>query len=204
MSNTIPLILATRNAHKAKEIAEILPPEYEARTLADYPGAPEVEETGRTFAANAALKACAISAAFPGLVLADDSGLCVEALGGYPGILSARYAGGHGDDAANNAKLLRELRAMAGLQPFGACFICAMSLAKGGKEIAAFAGRVNGRITLFPRGSQGFGYDPLFVPEGYNCSMAELPAQTKNRISHRADALRQFADWIRQNGQSLG
>lgn len=195
MPHRIRLILATRNAHKAEEIARILPSEYEVRTLADYPEAPEVEETGRTFAANAALKACNVSAALPGLVLADDSGLCVDALGGYPGILSARYAGEHGNDSANNAKLLRELRAMICLQPFDASFICALSLARGGKEIAAFQGRCDGHITLYPRGNGGFGYDPLFVPQGHDCTMAELPADIKNRLSHRQDALRQFAAW---------
>lgn len=202
MIQRIPLTIATRNPHKAREIAQILPPEYEVHALADYPAAPEVEETGRTFAANAALKACRISAVLPGLVLADDSGLCVDALGGYPGVLSARYAGVHGDDAANNAKLLRELRAMLCLQPFEACFMCAMCLAEGGREEAAFLGRVDGRITLHPRGTKGFGYDPLFIPSGYDCTMAELPAEVKNRISHRADALRQFADWVARRRQA--
>lgn len=193
----IPILIATRNAHKAQEIAAILPPEYKVSTLLDLPDAPEVEETGHTFAANARLKAEGISAVFSGLVLADDSGLCVDTLNGAPGVLSARYAGEHGRDADNNAKLLRELSVLRGWAPFPARFVCALSLAENGHEIAHFCGTVEGRITLHPRGLQGFGYDPLFVPHGYTCTMAELPPAAKNTISHRGNALRQFADWIR-------
>lgn len=193
----IPLLIATRNAHKAQEIAAILPPEYKVSTLLDLPDAPEVEETGFTFAENAELKAVAISSVFRGLVLADDSGLCVDTLNGAPGVLSARYAGEHGQDAENNAKLLRELSVLRGWAPFPARFVCALSLAEHGREIARFLGTVEGRITLHPRGLNGFGYDPLFVPKGYTCTMAELPPAVKNDISHRADALRRFADWIR-------
>lgn len=193
----IPLLIATRNAHKAQEIAAILPPEYAVSTLADLAEAPDIEETGRTFAANARLKAEGISAVFRGLVLADDSGLCVDTLNGAPGVLSARYAGEHGCDAENNAKLLRELSVLRGWAPFPARFVCALSLAEDGCEIAHFCGTVEGRITLHPRGLHGFGYDPLFVPAGYTCTMAELPPSVKNSISHRARALRFFADWIR-------
>ncbi len=192
----IPLLIATRNAHKAQEIAAILPPEYSVSTLLDLPDAPDVEETGHTFADNARLKAEGISAVFRGLVLADDSGLCVDTLNGSPGVLSARYAGEHGQDADNNAKLLRELSVLRGWAPFPARFVCALSLAENGREIAHFHGSVEGRITLHPRGLNGFGYDPLFVPAGYTCTMAELPAAAKNSISHRARALRLFADWI--------
>ncbi len=188
------LILATRNAHKAREIAAMLPPGYELRTLADYPDLPEVEETGRTFAENAALKACAISAALPGLVLADDSGLCVDALCGAPGILSARFAGEHGDDAANNRKLLRELAALPGEAPYSARFACAMSLARGGQELAAFLGTVEGHITLSPSGREGFGYDPLFIPEGHGTTFADMPEAEKNAISHRSRALAQVVE----------
>lgn len=194
-SDKIILTIATRNAHKAEEIAAILPPHFVIRTLADYPEAPEVEETGSTFAANAELKACGISALLPGLVLADDSGLCVDALGGYPGVLSARYSGAHGDDAANNAKLLRELSHMHSEAPFTARFMCAMCVAEGGRKVAEFIGSVEGHITLTPGGNHGFGYDPLFVPQGYTCTMAELSPELKNTISHRANALKQFRDW---------
>lgn len=194
--NKITLIIASRNAHKAQEIAAILPEQYDVRTLADYPQAPDVEETGLTFAANARLKAEGVSAVLPGLVLADDSGLCVDAFNGSPGILSARYAGDHGNDAANNSKLLSELACIPGQAPFTARFMCAMSLAENGREIAAFLGKVEGHITLQPQGSHGFGYDPIFVPNGHTCTMAELPAEQKNAISHRADALRQLAAYF--------
>lgn len=194
------LIIATQNAHKAAEIAAILPPDCTIRTLADFPEMTAPEETGRTFAANAAQKALALSEQVQGWVLADDSGLCVDALGGSPGILSARYAGSHGDDAANNRKLLSELRALPGLAPYSARFVCAMCLAKEGKIQAEFIGELEGQITLQPRGAHGFGYDPLFIPEGYrSTTLAELPAEVKNRISHRARALEQLATLWRQN-----
>lgn len=190
------LIVATRNAHKAQEIAAILPEGYEVRTLADFPDAPEVEETADTFAGNAALKACGISALLPGMVLADDSGLCVDALGGAPGVMSARYAGEHGNDAANNARLLQELAKQP--QPYTARFMCAMCLSEGGRVLAEFIGKVEGCITLTPSGEHGFGYDPLFVPAGYDCTMAQLPAEQKNTISHRADALQQLMQWLKE------
>lgn len=193
----IRLIVATRNAHKAQEIAALLPPLYEVLTLADFPQAPEIEENGTSFAENARLKSCGISALLPGLVLADDSGLCVDALGGAPGVHSARFAGVHGDDAANNRKLLAELSARPGDAPFRARFVCAMSLAEGGRELAAFDGRVEGHITLTPSGKGGFGYDPLFVPEGFEETFADMPAEAKNRISHRSRALRQLLDYLR-------
>lgn len=192
----IRLIVATRNAHKAQEIAALLPPLYEVLTLADFPQAPEIEENGASFAENARLKSCGISALLPGPVLADDSGLCVDALGGAPGVHSARFAGVHGDDAANNRKLLAELSARPGDAPFRARFVCAMSLAEGGRELAAFDGRVEGHITLTPSGKGGFGYDPLFVPEGHGETFADMPVEAKNRISHRSRALRQLLDYL--------
>ena len=190
------LIIATQNAHKAAEIAAILPPTCTIRTLSDFPELPAPEETGHTFAQNAAQKALAISAQLgDSWVLADDSGLCVDALGGSPGILSARYAGEHGNDAANNRKLLAELAALPGLAPFSARFVCAMCLAMGGQVRAEFLGELHGHITLQPRGAHGFGYDPLFIPAGYTSTLAELPASEKNAISHRARALQQLAAW---------
>lgn len=190
------LVIASRNPHKIHEMARILPPGYEVVSLAEYPSAPEVEESGRTFADNARLKALGISAVVPGLVLSDDSGLCVDTLSGYPGVLSARYAGEHGDDMANNRKLLAELRALPGQAPFRARFVCALCLAEGGRVLAGFEGKVEGKITLEPRGERGFGYDPLFVPDGFSCTFAELTEEEKNRVSHRADALRQLADFL--------
>ena len=191
------IIVATQNAHKAAEIAAILPPDCVVRTLADFPNLAAAEETGRTFAANAAQKALAISAQVEGWVLADDSGLCVDALGGSPGILSARYAGEHGNDAANNRKLLGELSALPGEAPYHARFVCALCLAKGGQVCAEFIGELPGVISLQPRGANGFGYDPLFIPQGYpHQTLAELPTEVKNRISHRARALELLAQWV--------
>ena len=192
----IRLIIATRNAHKAQEIAAMLPPRYEVLTLADFPEAPEVEEDGSSFAENARLKSCGISSCLPGLVLADDSGLCVDALGGAPGIHSARYAGVHGDEAANNRKLIDELAVRPEAAPYTARFVCAMSLSEGGRELAAFEGRVEGRITLTPSGAAGFGYDPLFIPEGYELTFADMPAAEKNSLSHRSRALAQLAAYF--------
>ena len=197
MNKRIPLLIATRNTHKAREFARILPPQFELKTLADFPGAPDPEETGTTFAENAAIKAESISAVFPGLVVSDDSGICVDALGGMPGVYSARYAGTHGDDEANNRKMLAELAARPESEkPFTARYVCAISVASGGKELASFIGTVEGRITLSPRGTGGFGYDPLFIPAGYDCTMAEISAEEKNSISHRGEALRQFESWL--------
>ena len=190
------LIIATQNSHKAAEIAAILPQTCAIRTLADFPELPTPEETGRSFAENAAQKALSLSAHVEGWVLADDSGLCVDALGGSPGILSARYAGDHGNDAANNRKLLTELAALPALAPYHARFVCALCLAKAGQVQAEFLGVLEGRITLHPRGAHGFGYDPLFIPTGYaDTTLAELPAALKNTISHRARALSQLAKW---------
>lgn len=195
--NTRTLTIASRNAHKAKEIARILPACYQVGTLADHPEAPEVEETGKTFADNAELKACGVSRVVPGLVLADDSGLCVDALGGYPGVLSARYAGGHGNDQANNAKLINELKHLPGEAPYSARFVCAICLAEDGKVVARFLGTVEGSIILTPRGTDGFGYDPLFVPQGQGgLTFAELPAAVKDAVSHRGKALRQLAGYL--------
>lgn len=191
------LIIATQNAHKAAEIAAILPQDWIVRTLADYPHLPVAEETGRTFAENAAQKALAISRRVPGWVLADDSGLCVDALCGSPGILSARYAGEHGNDAANNRKLIAELRPLGALAPFSARFVCALCLAKDGEVVYAPQGALEGTIVLTPRGTRGFGYDPLFVPQCYpQHTLAELPAAVKNTISHRARALALLAEWV--------
>ena len=127
--------------------------------------------------------------------------LCAEmdALGGMPGVYSARYAGTHGDDEGNNRKMLAELGALPeSARPFTARYVCAISVARGGKELGCFVGTVEGQITLNPRGTGGFGYDPLFIPEGYGCTMAEISAEEKNSISHRGEALRKFEAWLRE------
>ena len=183
------LLLATRNSHKTREFAEILGAGFSVRDLVDAVEFPVVEEIGLTFEANAILKAVEASMHFQGLVVADDSGLEVDALGGAPGIFSARYAGEHAAGTANVAKLLGKL---AECEPglFSARFRCSLALAQEGQLLETFDGVVEGTIVDAPRGEGGFGYDPVFQPEGYGQTFGELPASEKNRISHRACAIR--------------
>jgi XTP/dITP diphosphohydrolase len=182
------LLLATRNAHKTREFAQILGAEFQVRDLASAPEFAPVEETGLTFAENAILKAVAISKQFPALVVADDSGLEVDALRGAPGVYSARYAGERASDAENVAKLLAEL-ARCDADARGARFRCALALAREGKVLGIFEGVVEGTIVRTPRGSAGFGYDPVFQPAGLTQTFAEISPSEKNRISHRARAI---------------
>jgi XTP/dITP diphosphohydrolase len=189
------LLIATRNRHKVEEIRSILGNGIEYLSLADFPDAPEVHEDADTFEGNARKKAIEIARWLAdrnrperAFVLADDSGLEVDALGGAPGVLSARYAGKQADYAANNRKLLAELESI----PPGrrtARFRCVIALARPGGEVVTAEGACEGRIIAAPRGRQGFGYDPLFVPEGYDRTFAELGADVKDKISHRARAL---------------
>lgn len=194
------LILATRNAHKTVEIRAILAPAgWMVSDLSAHPDWPEVEEIGATFADNAALKALAASARLPGaVVLADDSGLEVDALGGAPGVFSARYAGPGADDAANRRKLLAELTRLGVSEPRTAArFRCHITLARDGVRLGGFDGTVEGTLVPAERGTGGFGYDPLFVPEGFTETFGELPAGVKNRFSHRARALEQAMNFLR-------
>lgn len=185
------LLLATRNSHKTREFAEILGDEFELRDLAGAAELPAVEETGPTFEENAVLKAVETSKHFPGLVVGDDSGLAVDALNGAPGIYSARYAGERATDAENVAKVLAELASCGPMAELPAArFHCALALAKEGKVLGTFAGAIEGRIVSEPRGSAGFGYDPIFEPRGFSRTLAELSSAEKNRISHRARAIR--------------
>lgn len=184
------LVIATRNAGKLREISHLLKGAgFRILGLDAFPDLPEVIEDGETFADNAAKKAETISRLTGRLCLADDSGLVVEALGGAPGVHSARYAGEQGDDAANNARLLRELDGVPA-ERRQASFRCVMALSAPGVPTRLFSGEVSGRILDAPRGSGGFGYDPLFLVEGIARTMAELPLATKNSISHRGQALR--------------
>jgi len=188
------LLLATRNAHKAREIQEILGPQFELRDLTAYPEISGIVESGKSFEENAKLKAIAVSKKLPGLVIGDDSGLEAEALGGAPGIYSARYAGKNATDKQNVEKLLSELaRAGAKTRQRRARFRCVIALAHAGKLLDTFNSAVEGRIVDRARGSHGFGYDPIFVPNGFEQTFAELPAEVKNRISHRAKAIRALA-----------
>src|ERR1039457_646029 len=182
-------LLATRNSHKTREFAEILGDGFDVHDLADVVELPVVEETGLTFKANAILKAVETSKHFPELVVADDSGLQVDGLDGAPGIYAARYAGEHATDAANIAKLLAELTRRDPL-PRSARFRCFLALARQGEVLGIFEGVIEGAIVNAPRGSAGFGYDPVFQPQGFKQTFAELSPVEKNRISHRARAIR--------------
>ncbi len=183
------LLLATRNAHKTREFSEILGNEFVVRDLSAEPNAPAVEETGKTFAENATLKAVAISQRFPGMVVGDDSGLEVDVLKGAPGVYSARYAGLNAKDSDNIARLFLELRKVSVGRPYSARFRCVLALARDGELLHAFEGVVEGTIVAPPRGSGGFGYDPVFQPEGLAQTFGELDPEKKNRISHRANAI---------------
>jgi XTP/dITP diphosphohydrolase len=194
----IKLLFATHNAHKTREVQAILGSEFEVNDLAKHPEIPEVEETGKTFQDNAILKAVAVSKRIQGIVVADDSGLEVDALHGEPGVYSARYAGAHATDTDNVEKLLLELaRAGATRHPYRARFRCVLVLARAGKVLEIFEGNVEGQISDRPRGSRGFGYDPVFIPDGFEETFGELAPAKKNQLSHRARAvekLRAFLD----------
>jgi XTP/dITP diphosphohydrolase len=181
------LLLATRNQHKTREFAQLLGPNFTLRDLTSEHALPEILETGRTFEENAVIKAIVISKIFPDqVVIADDSGLEVKSLEGAPGIFSARYAGEKASDRRNVEKLLCELQ---GTTERSARFRCVIALAKNGELITTVAGEVAGTITKSPRGESGFGYDPIFIPEGFEETFAELPSDAKNAISHRAKAV---------------
>jgi XTP/dITP diphosphohydrolase len=183
------LLLATRNSHKTREFAEILGGEFDVRDLAEAMELPVVEETGVTFEANAILKAVETSKHFPELVVADDSGLEADALQGAPGIYSARYAGENATDETNITKLLAELAGCDSI-PSLARFRCVLALARQGEVLGIYEGVIEGSIVDAPRGSAGFGYDPIFQPHGFDQTFGELSATEKNRISHRAQAVR--------------
>ena len=189
---TDQLVLATHNAAKVVELRRILAAAGIPVVLSgldEFPGAPEVAETGLTFAENALLKARAI-AAFTGLpAVSDDSGLCVEVLNGMPGIFSARWAGRHGDDDANLALVLAQVSDIA--EPNrGAHFACAAALALPDGREGVAEGRLDGALAFTPRGDGGFGYDPIFVPDGLTVTTAEMTPEGKDEISHRGRAFR--------------
>jgi XTP/dITP diphosphohydrolase len=194
------LVLATNNPHKLIELTRILADagsEVVLAGLAEFPGAPAIAETAATFAENALLKAHAI-AAFTGLpAVADDSGLCVDALNGMPGVLSARWSGEHGDDEANLRLVLAQVADVPD-ERRGAQFVCAAALVvpdgRGGVTAEhVSSGTVAGRLIREPRGQNGFGYDPIFVPDGHQVTTAEMDPAAKDEISHRGRALRGLA-----------
>jgi XTP/dITP diphosphohydrolase len=186
------LVLGTHNSKKGIELAELVAPlGLTARTLAEYPEAIEVVEDGDSFAANSRLKAVQQAKHLGEWVLGEDSGLCVEALGGAPGIYSARYSGENATDETNNAKLLAELGTTS-LAKRGAYYICYAVLASPTGEIACeVQGRCHGRILFEGRGTNGFGYDPLFEIVEYHRTFGELGPAVKHCLSHRARALRE-------------
>ena len=184
------LLVATKNAHKTTEIRAILGADWEVTDLTSHPEIPAPDETGRTFEANARIKAEAASRIFSGVVLSDDSGLEVDALGGAPGVDSATYAGEHGNDAANRERLKEELPRCGVPKPWVARFRCVIALAENGKTFATCSGAVEGEVVAKEQGTGGFGYDPLFIPAGYSETFGNLPSEIKNQLSHRAQALR--------------
>lgn len=195
------LFLASGNSHKVAELQSLADSSgvsveiVSARAVGGMP--PVVEDTG-TFVGNARKKALALRAKLPpdGWALADDSGLCVDALGGGPGVESAYYAGPQGDSAANLTKLVAVMRDIPPDRR-SAYFVCTLVLIDAGGEEHVFEGRCAGRLQREPRGGAGFGYDPLFVPDGFEDSFAELGEDVKNRISHRARAWAKLAEWLR-------
>ena len=195
---TTRLVLATRNAKKLRELEEILAAAHLDITLEPLPGsAPDVVEDGLTFAQNAVKKARSAAEATGLPAVADDSGLCVDALNEMPGVLSARWAGSGKDDAANLALVLDQVRDVPDTH-LGAHFACAMAIALPGGEDRVVEGRVDGSLVREPRGDGGFGYDPIFLPDGHDLTTAEMPAAEKHAISHRGQALRALVPVLRE------
>lgn len=200
MSEQKTIIIATKNEGKAKEFKQMLEPKgYYIKTLLDYPEIEDVNETGYTFEDNARLKAETISELLQTAVLADDSGLCIDALDGAPGVFSARFSGEEKNDARNNAKVLAMLGEMTDVDR-SAYFHCTLVLSKPGKESLVVEGKFQGEIAQFPQGDSGFGYDPIFFLPELGKSVAELSEDEKNTISHRALALKeldkQISEWF--------
>ena len=200
MTDRARVVLATRNAHKVIELGRILADaglEVDLVGIDAFPDVPEVAETGRSFQENALLKARTVAAATGLPAIADDSGLCVDALGGMPGLLSARWAGRHGDDAANLDLVLAQLADVPD-EHRGAAFVCAAAAALPDGRADVVAGRLDGRLVHERRGSGGFGYDPIFVPESERRTTAELSAAEKDAISHRGRAFRGLVPVLRR------
>jgi XTP/dITP diphosphohydrolase len=187
------VVVATRNPGKVAELRRILEPyDVDLVDLGAFPDAPDVAETGDSFAANALLKAHAVAEATGLVAVADDSGLAVDALGGMPGIFSARWSGRHGDDAANLQLVLAQLSDVPD-ERRGAAFICAAAAASPSGGEVVVEGRMPGSLIRAPRGSNGFGYDPVFVPVDDDRTTAEMSAADKDAISHRGRAFRALA-----------
>ena len=199
----LQMLAATTNKNKVREFQEILQDlkdKINIVTQDTIPNFPEIVEDGSTFEENAMKKAKESSAFADMVAMADDSGLVVEALDGAPGILSARYAGGNATDADRIAKLLK---AMEGKTDRRAKFVCAAAIAYRGEEVRIFVGEVKGVIADAPSGSNGFGYDPIFIPDGFSKTFAELTDEEKNAISHRGNAMRAVAAFLREEFEKM-
>ena len=187
------IVIATSNAHKVQEYKALINDDrVELESLLDYPGFPGVEENGKTFEENASIKAVAASKYCGVPAFADDSGLEVAALNNAPGIYSSRYAP---TDPERIAKLLKNLE---GVTDRRARFVCVIAIAFNGEVIATFEGEIRGTIGFAPKGENGFGYDPVFIPEGETRTFAELSSEEKNRISHRANAFRKASEFVEE------
>jgi len=191
------IVLASHNAGKLQEFEALLSPMGIAVQSAGALGVAEPEETGVTFAENARLKAVHCAEACGLASLSDDSGLVIPALGGAPGIYSARWAGPGKDFSVAFARIERELKEAGAPLDSPAYFTCVLSLCEPGGKCTDFEGRVYGTLTFPPRGATGFGYDPIFIPDGYDVTFAELEAKIKNTISHRANAFLSFVEYLK-------
>jgi len=187
----VKIIIATQNDSKIAEIKQILDLNFEFETYNDFSDWPDVAETGSTFRENAIIKAKALAEKYKMPAVADDSGLVVEALGGAPGVLSSRYSGEEANDAQNLAKLLSK---MAGINNREAAFQTVVAYCTPEGEAIYAEGKVGGQIIGQPRGTGGFGYDPVFVPDGYSETFAEMSAEEKNKLSHRGQAFRKLKE----------
>lgn len=187
------LVFATNNDHKLSELSQILPPEFELLSLNDIGCTDDIPETGTTLEVNAAQKSFYIWDKYGFNCFADDTGLEIEILGNEPGVYSARYAG---EDRSATANMLKVLNKMAGETNRKARFRCVISLVIDGKE-KQFEGIVEGKLLTERQGEAGFGYDPIFMPDGYNHSFAEMSADDKNRISHRGRAVIKLVDYLK-------
>jgi XTP/dITP diphosphohydrolase len=192
------IVLATRNKKKIEEMKRIMADlSISIRTLDDFLGCPEVEEEGITFEENAVKKALTVAQYTGKPSIADDSGLEVYALNGAPGTLSARYAGEDANDRRNIEKVLFEMRSSAD-EKRGARFVCCIALAFPDGKVKTFTGYVEGRIGSEPRGIHGFGYDPVFCPQGYRRTFAEMTDNEKDALSHRGKALNELQKYLRE------
>jgi XTP/dITP diphosphohydrolase len=199
------LLIATKNRGKVVEIRSLmglaLQKNVEVTTLADMPPSGEPREVGKTFAENARIKAMHYAQTLKVLCVADDSGLAVDALGGMPGVRSARFAGNGATDEQNNAHLLHELAPHP--RPWKAAFVCVAVAALPGRVVGQATGTVQGEIIPVARGQGGFGYDPLFLVSTLGKTMAELPTEMKNKISHRGEAMRALIAEMKNSGVLL-